>query len=490
MKQCSVTADYQSSPVLEYSGNPLIEAMPPILTEAQAAQGLAAFPPLPNDERGMPKEVRLHCLNRLAHLVQPFPIYLDLENAVSSILRSGYVGRNPLDVGTWRHLHSLSLRQGPTPQFNSTASTFSLVGLSGIGKTTALDAVLRLYPQVITHHRYRDQDFIHTQIVWLKLECPFDGSLSGLCHTFFRAVDEATGEERYTKRYRGKGGIQELIQRMEQVASTYFIGALFIDELQHLRTAKTGGKDNMLNFFINLINSIGIPVVFVGTNSMLELFVHVLRNARRASGFGIYDFKQPTEEDASWELLLKAVWGYQWVKTVAPLTPELKAALYDLTQGITDFLTKLMILGQRYAIQSDREVLDVDVFRHVANTKMKLLQPALDALRTHDPAKMRRFEDLLPPDEQLAEMMYDSHRDGRNRLAMLSQVQPLPNSAEVSDPSAISSVPAKSEPSDRKAETISIASTIGAQEDPLRVLSKADWFVRDPFEFVPTYREG
>ncbi|WP_290601882.1 hypothetical protein [Janthinobacterium sp.] len=48
---------------------------------------------------------------------------------------------------------------------------------------------------------------------------------------------------------------------MEQIASTYFIGAIFIDELQHLNAAKTGGKDNMLNFFVNLINTIGIRVV-------------------------------------------------------------------------------------------------------------------------------------------------------------------------------------------------------------------------------------
>ena len=196
-----------------------------------------------------------------------------------------------------------------------------------------------------------------------------------------------------------------MIQRMEQLASTYFIGALFIDELQHLNAAKTGGKDNMLNFFVNLINSIGIPVVFVGTNSMVNLFSDVMRNARRACGLGMYDFKQPMQDDPVWDMLVDATWSYQWVQKPAQLTPEIRSVLYEHTQGITDFLAKLMILGQRYAIQAKVETLTPETFTHVANTKMKLLKPALTVLKSRDVAAMKKFEDLLPLDEQLEGMM-------------------------------------------------------------------------------------
>ncbi|GAI19169.1 unnamed protein product, partial [marine sediment metagenome] len=229
------TAQYCPSPVAEYANNPLIEALPPILSEEEAAMSIAHFPTDPGAERSLPREVRLHCIDRLKTLIQPLPIHIELESAVSSILRSGYVGRNPMQAATWRHLHTLSTDRRNLANFNSSASTFSLVGLSGIGKTTALNAVLSAYPQIITHHRYQNKEFIHTQVTWLKLECPFDGSLSGLCHAFFKALDKALGQQdRYVARYRSKAGILEMIQRMEQLASTYFIGALFIDELQHL----------------------------------------------------------------------------------------------------------------------------------------------------------------------------------------------------------------------------------------------------------------
>lgn len=480
-------ANYVRSPVLEYQDNPLIEALPPIWSEDAAASMIAFFPTHDEQERALPKEVRLHCLNRLKNVVQPLPIHLELESAISSLVRSGYVNRNPMHASTWRHLHTVSTPQRAETNFTSSASTFSLVGLSGMGKTTALDSILRLYPPVILHKKYKDREFIHTQITWLKVECPYDGSLSGLCHAFFRAVDRALGQDKYAKRYKSKGGILEMIQSMEQIASTYFIGAIFIDELQHLNAAKTGGKDNMLNFFVNLINSIGIPVVFVGTNPMVQLFADVLRNARRACGLGVYDFKQPTEHDEAWNLLVDAIWEYQWVQCVVPLTPEIRAALYDLTQGVTDFLAKLMILGQRYAIQSGSETLTVDLFKHVANTKMKLLKPLLAILRSKDPEKMSKFEDLMPTDDQLDAMMEESGvlaLEGR-----LSTLRKIKNSREAASKSE--NVPTSPIQKDNK--VVPVLSTIAAQihkaADPREVLVGAGWLQDDPLEFSDTYRE-
>lgn len=480
----SSTAQYRPSPVAEYANNPLIEALPPILSEEEAAKSIAHFPASPHTELSLPREVRLHCVDRLKTLVQPLPIHIELESAVSSILRSGYVGRNPMHATTWRHLHTLSTDRRNLAGFNSSASTFSLVGLSGIGKTTALNAVLSSYPQLITHHRYQNKEFIHTQVTWLKLECPFDGSLSGLCHAFFKALDKALGQQdRYVARYRSKAGILEMIQRMEQLASTYFIGALFIDELQHLNAAKTGGKDNMLNFFVNLINSIGIPVVFVGTNSMVNLFSDVMRNARRACGLGMYDFKQPMQDDAVWDILVDAAWGYQWVQKPAELTPEIRSVLYEHTQGITDFLAKLMILGQRYAIQANIETLSPETFTHIANTKMKLLKPALTVLKSRDTAAMKKFEDLLPPDEQLEGMM--SHQAPQISISSLASLRttmvasPPPADQEklpsvAATPSALKSIPA--------------AQRIASHPNPMAALTTEGWLAGDAFEFSPAYR--
>ena len=485
----SYLAHYRPSPIFDYMNNPLIEALPPILSEMEAAQSIAHFPTGPDDERNLPKEIRLHCIDRVRGLVQPLPIHLELESAVSAIIRSGYVGRNPMNAATWKQLHTMSINRQFNCGFNSTASTFSLIGLSGIGKSTALNVVLNLYPQTIIHCQYQKNEFIHTQITWLKVECPFDGSLSGLCLAFFKALDKALGVDgKHSPQMRSGMGIQGMIQRMEQLASTYFIGALFIDELQHLNCAKTGGKDNMLNFFVNLINSIGIPVVFVGTNSMVDLFSDVLRNARRACGLGIYDFKRPNQGDASWDMLVNVLWDYQWVKRPGLLNPEVREVLYRHTQGVTDFLAKIMILAQRYAIQSNIETLNADVFNHVADTKMKLLKPALAALRSGDLAAMNRFEDLMPPDVQLEAMI--SHQAPVLSLNTLASMR-ADMSKKTSVPQVVvettATVPIVVEKNDAMN---AVAREIAQDKHPISLLKKYGWLVDDVFEFSDAYGTG
>jgi hypothetical protein len=72
-----VAAEYGDSPIAQYQGNPLIEALPPIRSEADAAPSMALFPDEPGDETQLSKEVRLHCIDRLLQLVQPLPIHLE-----------------------------------------------------------------------------------------------------------------------------------------------------------------------------------------------------------------------------------------------------------------------------------------------------------------------------------------------------------------------------------------------------------------------------
>jgi energy-coupling factor transporter ATP-binding protein EcfA2 len=486
-----VAAEYGESPIAQYQGNPLIEALPPIRAEADAAAALGLFPDEPGDETRLSKEVRLHCIDRLLHLIQPLPIHLELESALSSLMRSGYVGRNPLSQSTWRHVYSLAVGEAADCGFRSTASTLSVVGLSGIGKSTALESILRLYPQAIRHRKFRGQELVQVQIPWLKIECPFDGSLTGLCHAFFRALDRAIGEERYARRYRSIRGIVQLVHQIEQIASTHFVGVLIIDELQHLRVAKTGGKENMLNFFVNLINSIGIPVVFVGTNSMIGLFGDVMRNARRATGLGLSDFRQPKADDPAWALLVDAAWQYQWVRYVEPLTAELRSVLYDLTQGVTDFLIKLLVLAQRHAIHTGAERLTAGLLRTIADTRMQLLKPALGALRSGDVHRMAQFEDLLPPDSQIAAMMgnVDGDADVSSRLAMLQDMRRSP--VELAKTPAQSAVDASGSAPVIAAQTGSTTRSESRRfvehDAPIAALRDAGWISGDALEFSTAY---
>lgn len=165
----------------------------------------------------------MHCIYRL--YVQPLEQHIDIEQRISRSIRQGYLYRNPLTPEYASGLASGFAAMKDKSSYHmlcgtkSVASGFTIIGVSGVGKSTAVEKILSLYPQQIIHTRYRDMPFASTQLVWLKLDCPHDGSLKQLCYQFFYALDT-------------------LLIIMTQLVRQFQIGILVIDEIQHLSRAK------------------------------------------------------------------------------------------------------------------------------------------------------------------------------------------------------------------------------------------------------------
>ncbi|MBW4522820.1 MAG: ATP-binding protein [Scytolyngbya sp. HA4215-MV1] len=392
-------ATYLVPVIPTYQGNPLIEALPPIfITQDEVAERLAFYPDYDEEHRKMPAYLRLHLIQNTLQFFAPLPIHFDLEQRFSRMIRLGYQARNPAITGFWgdvkSRVHSLgTVRQSP----RSTATGFTIVGISGVGKTTSIEAILLLYPQVIFHSHYQDRDFSFTQIVWLKLDCPFDGSIKGLCLNFFQAVDDLLGTRYYDNYAGGRKTVDELLPRMALVASLHSIGVLVIDEIQHLSQAKSGGSSKMLNFFVQLINTIGLPVVLVGTYKAISVLRGEFRQARRGTGQGDLVWDRMKNDD-KWKWFVKCLWGYQYVRKQCRSTQELRDALYEVTQGITDFAIKVYMLAQIRAIANGEEVVTEQGIRLVAKESLRLAYPILQALKNKDTRLLASVEDVHPID--------------------------------------------------------------------------------------------
>ncbi|MBD1808115.1 ATP-binding protein [Microcoleus sp. FACHB-SPT15] len=394
-------ASYRDPLISSYRGNPLIEALPPILSEEEAMTLLGHYPSYDQNERTLPNHLRFHLVRNALKFVEPLPIHLDLEQRFSCMIRTGYEARNPLTPEFRRdfqkRLNALDFDGLPQNYLRSTATGFTIIGISGVGKTTAVEAILSIYPQVIVHSHYGDRDFTLMQIVWLKLDCPFDGSIKGLCLNFFQAVDDLLGTN-YSKNYgRGRFTVDQLIPYIARVASLHCIGALVIDEIQHLNEAKSGGSKKMLNFFVQLVNTIGIPVVLVGTYKAISILSGEFRQTRRASGQGDLVWDR-MEQDDVWDLFVESLWRYQYISKPCPLKPELSQVLYDVTQGITDFAVKVYMLAQVRAIATGKESVTESIIRSVAKDSLRLAQPILSALKTGDIKVLHSVEDVHPID--------------------------------------------------------------------------------------------
>jgi AAA domain len=382
----------------EYADNPLILTLP-VYTQDQALQYLSVRPDYHEEMRQGTSPERLEALLEASDFFQPLTQHLDLEQRFARMLRRGYLGRNPLAHGYWVETHTRcqSLTNFVPGQAHQSARTqgFTLLGISGIGKSRALERILMLYPQVIVHDHFKERRFTWVQLVWLKLDCPQDGSLKGLCQAFFEEVDTILGTNYYaTYASQGKATTDQMLVFMARVARLHSIGTLVIDELQNLRQGSGNMAEKMLNFFVQLDNIIGVPMILVGTPKALDLLAGEFRRARRAIGQGDPIWNRMPEQDPDWDLLIDALWGYQFVQKAAPLTPQLRHALYIESQGITDVAIKLYFLTQIAAIFYGTEDITSKSLHQTALRDLQLIQPFIIALRHNDRQALLRYDDI------------------------------------------------------------------------------------------------
>jgi hypothetical protein len=385
-----VQAVYRAPEVPDHVGNPLEEALPPMLTTDQLILRLQHFPAFDEAARNASDEVRYLLIQNSMRFFVPLDMHIDLYRRFSNVIRIGYAGRNPVARNRKsRPNHRLesfdqygSQCNSNTAQFMSTAAGFNIAGISGVGKSFSIDRILKLFPQVIHHSNYEDKPFTQTQIVWLKLDCPFDGNPRGLCISFFKTVDALLGTN-YRRTHAKTRRIQtELLSDMATVAANHYIGVLVIDEVQRLSLAKSGGADLLLNFFVQLVNDMGVPVVLVGTYGALAVLSGQFSVLRRGTGQGdlIWDRMQ---KDGQWELFVKSLFRAQYTRKAfsgddiadppptdpikkQPAQPQrLSDVLYEESQGITDLAVKIYMFAQERAIDTGKEIVTASIIRSV-----------------------------------------------------------------------------------------------------------------------------
>lgn len=337
--------------------------------------------------------------------------HLDLEQRFSRLLRHGYVSRNP-------RLPDYNRALNGSQDIRSTASSMTLMGFSGIGKTTAIERVLSLYPQVILH----EHPLNLMQVVWLKLNCPHDGSLKSLCLDFFLKMDALLGTNYYEKFGNRRNSISSMVTQMGKIARLHCIGAIIIDEIQHLLATRDNNSEKMMNFFVTLINEIGVPVILIGTMRAKAVLQQDFRQARRGSGQGDMVWQQMKKDD-DWDLLIESLWEYQWIQKRTSLTEELNQTFYEESQGIVDIAVKLFALAQGRAIETGAEMITPAAIKQVAKDDLKLVQPMLKALKDGRTSELEKYADIMPMDIEEYLVMRESKIDLRATIQKKKELQ-------------------------------------------------------------------
>ncbi|ACB83846.1 ATP-binding protein [Natranaerobius thermophilus] len=422
------TAHYTPQKIKDYAGNPLIEALPPILeTDEEVIDMLYSLPSIDDHERNLSPLLKTHVIKRVKRFIQPLPIHINLESKISVLIRQSYLSRNPLTPEYKKRiklLHTLKKEEEITPDeveshyrsYSSTAECLFINGVSGMGKTTAVNRILEQYPQIIKHTEYKGQKITTTQIVWLKIDSPYDGSFMTLCRNIFQEIDKLLGTRWMEKYGYFTRSTSTMVMYLTTLLANYNVGLLVIDEIQNIYRAKKNDPMEMLDYFVTLTNVISVPILIIGTNRARNLFQDNFRLARRVQSDGYIEIANLKKDSPDWEIFIESLWEFNVLENQGPLTDELNDTFYELCQGVIAVAVMLLMFSQNRAISEGKKSLTTDIIKKTYKEDLQLIRPMIEALRSGDPFEIAKFDDITIDEEKI---LSNYHKD----IAMTESVQ-------------------------------------------------------------------
>jgi len=149
------------------------------------------------------------------------------------------------------------------------------------------------------------------------------------------------------------------------------------------------------------MNTIGVPVVLVGTQETINIISSKLMLARRNTGQqGMVLMDHLNECSKDWSLFVEGIWQYQWTKEYTELTEELSIVLNKESFGIVDVAVKLFVAAQNRAILEGEighlEIITPKLIRQVANSdQFCMLKKQLERLQSPQKRDMADPEFVL-----------------------------------------------------------------------------------------------
>ena len=399
-----VTASYTPQRMPQFKGNPLVEALPPLLEDEELVKALTLCPDFDPAQRDWSSRERLMMLATLGTFMAPMARHIDAADALDRMLRTSYVGRIPR---TPEHAKRMQARYDSqklketvvqSTTFDNPQLSGLLMGISGMGKTTVVKRWCAQMPQVIYH-----PDLNLYQVPYIRVEMPSNGaSVKGLATSILHQLDGLIPGGNYFKTYaaRGRAGSDTVMSGVAHLMDMHSVGVIIADEVQNLSNSKKGDQTVMTEL-VSLCNTLGTAILFIGTNKASKLFSLDFRKVRRASGNSfegwdrLYQASEPGDVD-EWRDFLEVLWAYQWVRFPVELNELFVHTMYDLSQGIIDVAIKLFASAQARAIRDGTEVITPELLTDVYKREWDKAHPMLEALRNNDLERLSQFEDIAP----------------------------------------------------------------------------------------------
>ena len=329
----------------------MYNCMPRLLLGNELKEALQVLPEYSKDIRQATAPERLMALTKLHDIFYPSPmaceIYHKLFFAYTTALKKKLYQKSSFGVSGGR-------------------DCFSILGVSGIGKSSAVERAISVISkdELLTINNSKIVPF-------LVVQTPSDSSIKGLLLEILRLVDERLKTRYYNDAIRAKATVDMLIGLVSKVSFNHLL-VLIVDEAQHMLSKNGKGLANVL---VQLINSAGISLCFVGVPESMAFFESVPHLARRTIGLSYGGLAN----DSDFEGLCRTLFRYQYTSRYTALTQELVDWVYLHSGGVLAIAVGLIYTAQELAILEGKERLDMDIFIRAHRQRFQMVHSHIDS---------------------------------------------------------------------------------------------------------------
>ena len=372
----------------------LIKQMPEMLSGQELYEKLADIPAYNEEIRGKSQTERLINLSAIYEIYLPSEMSIEIYSKLYlALLRSLQKKGTNVAVQQAYQNHNAIMRRENRGIIGGSDS-FSIVGCSGIGKSSAINRAI----SIITQDKMIELHNASTRIIpALIVQCPWDASVKSLLLEILRKSDELLETNYYGNALKARATTDVLIGIVSQVALQH-IGLLIIDEVQNCVASKSG--KGLVAMLTQLINSSGISIGMIGTPETLSLFESAFQLARRSLGLQY----NALNNDEFFSGFCKLLFKYQYVQKKVEITEQMVDWLYEHSGGVTSIVVSLIHDAQEIAILTGYEILDISMLNQAYEKRMQLLhdyiRPAATVKNTATKRKKKSREKAVISSEE------------------------------------------------------------------------------------------
>lgn len=341
----------------------IINALPSMKSGSELISALEIRPEYDTGIITADTPTRLMALSELYRIYIPSQMSVEIYSKLYLALRRSMQKKGTKIAVQQQYQNFKAIRQQESNGIIGGSDSFTIIGVSGIGKSSAINRAIEL----ITENRIIEVEKPYTNIIpCVIVQCPFDSSVKGLLLEILRKVDEAMDSRYYQNALKARATTDMLIGSASQVSLNH-IGMLVVDEIQNVVNSKNG--KSLIGALIQLINNSGISICMVGTPESTVFFGQAMQLARRSVGLQYNTMCY----DAYFQDFCKGVFGYQFVKQRTNITDAVIEWLYEHSSGVTSVVITLIHDAQEIAILNGKEVLNLETLNEAYLQRLSLL---------------------------------------------------------------------------------------------------------------------